>query len=65
MNWHTVKLDAADKLFSKLVRQRDGVCLYPGCIKKDNLQCSHYWGRRKESTRFDFDNADTLCATGS
>lgn len=59
MTWHKIKIDACDKLFSKIIRERDKHCIR--CGKVDNLQCSHYWGRRMESVRFDLQNADTLC----
>lgn len=57
--WGTVKRDKADKLFSEYIRKRDGKCVR--CGKTNNLQCSHYWGRRMESVRFDPLNAEALC----
>jgi len=50
----------ADLLFSEYIRKRDGKCMY--CGKKENLQCSHVYGRRWEDGRWDCDNAITLCA---
>lgn len=57
------KLRKADGLFSGLIRERDKRCLFPGCKVADisKLQCSHYFGRSKKATRFDFDNCISLC----
>jgi len=67
---YKVKLDKCDILFSKIIRLRDGECLK--CHRKGEpdkeglpiigLQCSHYFSRRNESTRFDEDNCMSLCA---
>jgi hypothetical protein len=58
-----VKLDAADKLFSLYIRKRAGnvceVCHRSG--ENVRLTCSHFFGRRKESTRFDPENCEALC----
>lgn len=55
-----IKIDPADKWFSLYIRERDGnKCRR--CGSQSGLQCSHFQGRRKESTRFDPDNADCLC----
>lgn len=55
-----IKLDKRDILFSKLIRERDGKCVF--CGRKDGkLECSHYWGRGNKATRFDPLNCDTLC----
>ena len=57
-----IRLDKNDILFSKIIRERaNGVCEY--CGKFDRLQCSHFHGRRKYSTRFDLDNACAVCFT--
>lgn len=61
MTWHKVKIDAADKAFSLYIRSRDKKCVHPLCNRTEFLQCSHFWGRGKESTRFDPENCDTLC----
>lgn len=59
-----VKLDKADKYFSLYVRNRDNwTC--QRCGKKyeegsPSLQNSHYFGRTKESVRFDPQNCDAL-----
>jgi len=60
-----MKRRLTDKLFSDLVRKRDSwtcqVCgkVYPPPTQA--LHAAHFWGRRKESVRFDLDNADALC----
>ena len=62
-HWQSkTKIDASDTLFSKLVRRRDKNCQVCGRLGIiDVLECSHFWGRRFEGTRFDFDNCDALC----
>jgi hypothetical protein len=70
MGWTSIKIDKADALFSKFIRLRDQACVRcgrKGHPDKDGnyiigLQCSHYWSRRNESTRFDPENCDALCA---
>lgn len=61
--------DAADNAFSQYIRLRDSRCVRCGSevvINDKGLpvshQASHYFGRGKESTRFDPENVDTLCA---
>lgn len=64
-----LKLDKADTTFSKYIRLRDKRCVRCGRMGHMNadgepingLQCSHFFGRSKESTRFDPENCDTLC----
>lgn len=65
---YKVTRDKADDVFSKYIRKRDGECRR--CHSKVSFnangdpvshQASHFQGRRKESTRFDEDNVDTLC----
>lgn len=61
-----IKIDAADKAFSEYIRRRDKKCMRcgrrgEGPLEIIGLQCSHYFGRRSESTRFDPENADALC----
>lgn len=60
-----IKLYQEDRLFSLFVRcrarwrcEKCGKIYPPGAR---NLQCSHFFGRRKKSTRFDPDNASGLC----
>jgi len=64
----SVKIDPADKVFSWWVRLRDmgcRRCRSPVKLSGTGLpvshQASHFQGRRKESTRFDPENVDTLC----
>lgn len=63
-----IKIDAADKYFSMYIRLRDGGCkrCYSPVRFNDkgdpvSHQMSHFQGRRKEATRFDPENGDTLC----
>ena len=55
-----------DKVFSNAVRVRDKwTCqrckkYYPEG-RRQGLHCSHFYGRAKYSSRFDFDNAEALC----
>ena len=63
-----MQLDAADVIFSKYIRLRDGRCKRcksPVVINMNgdpvSHQNSHFQVRRKEATRFDEDNADCLC----
>ena len=63
------KLRPADKEFSQYIRRRDGECVFKikcnGGLRDEEylktLTCSHFKGRRKESTRFDPENCDTAC----
>lgn len=60
-----VRIDQADKYFSLYIRYRDNwTC--QRCFKKyepvtNALHCSHFWGRARESTRFDPLNANAHC----
>lgn len=60
-----IKIDAADKFFSLFVRYRDNwQC--QRCFTKyepptNALHCSHFFGRARESTRFDPLNASAHC----
>ncbi len=60
-----IKIDPADKLFSLWIRGRDKWtcqrCHKVYLPKSPGLNNSHYWGRGKESTRFEPDNCDALC----
>jgi len=60
-----IKISVIDKLFSQYVRMRDKwTCQRcqreygPGEL---GLHCSHFHGRRKQSVRFEPDNAAALC----
>lgn len=48
-----------DKLWAKLIRDRDGRCWKCGSTEK--LHANHIISRRHKSTRFDLDNGFTLC----
>lgn len=63
-----VKIDKADRVFSQFIRTRDKECQRCHSLVEFNVkgepvthQCSHFQGRGKEATRFDEENADTLC----
>jgi hypothetical protein len=61
-----VKIDKLDRLFSEYIRRRailrKGGCEYCGKqVKWTELQCSHFIGRRKRSTRYDPRNAVGGC----
>lgn len=64
-----IKIDAADREFSIYIRLRDEVCQrcrrpgWPDAKGRPikGLQASHYFGRGRESTRFDPDNVIALC----
>jgi hypothetical protein len=66
-----VKIDKADELFSIYIRSRDGWCCQrcggnfglptKGDKNRSGLHCSHFHGRKAESTRFDPRNCDALC----
>lgn len=65
---YSVKRDKADTVFSQYIRTRDGECRRchsPVQFNDKGLpvthQASHFMGRRKENTRFDEENVDTLC----
>lgn len=68
-NMTYIKIDLADKTFSYYIRLRDGKCQRCGSLVRVNLKtnlptshhASHYFGRGKESTRFDPDNVCCLC----
>ena len=68
MGRYKVTRDKADDLFSKWIRLRDKCCKRCHSSVKINHkglpvthQASHFVGRRKESTRYDPLNVDTLC----
>src|SRR3989304_3584837 len=60
-----IKIRKTDSLFSKYIRKRDNYTCqrcekkYPE--KSQGLHCSHFFGRRAESTRFEPLNADAIC----
>lgn len=65
MSIHKAKIDTADRWFALFIKERDGwEC--QSCHKQlehdpGRLHNSHYWGRGRESTRFDPENCDALC----
>lgn len=60
-----VRIDLADKYFSLFIRYRDNWtcqrCLTQYEVGSQGLHCSHFWGRARESTRFDPENASAHC----
>ena len=72
MGWHDIKIRKSDFMFSRYVRTRDGWrcvctlshnCTVPGRTERaQNLHCSHFFMRGKESVRRDPRNADAFCA---
>ena len=60
-----IKIDLADKYFSLFVRYRANwrceFCLTPYPVGAQGLHCSHFWGRARENTRFDPENASAHC----
>lgn len=65
MAWKTHKTDKADSLFSLYIRHRDGwKCRKCGRYYEpptNLLHAAHFVGRGKENTRFNPDNAVSLC----
>jgi hypothetical protein len=60
-----IKIRPSDSVFSIYIRTRDNwTCQKCGASFSPptrQLQNSHFWGRGKESTRFDPENCDALC----
>lgn len=64
-----ITIDQADRVFSQAVRLKQGKCQRCGSLVRVNLKTrlpvshtlSHFFGRGKESTRFDLENCDVLC----
>ena len=69
MSWGKIRIDKADRTFSLYIRTRDDwTCQNPKCNRGfgegvGNLHNSHYWGRGRESVRFDPENCDAICAS--
>lgn len=66
MSWNTIKIDPADRYFSKYIRLKAKKCMNCGRRGEGKegvtgLQASHFHSRRKESVRFDTENVDVLC----
>lgn len=60
MSFGRIKLDPNDVLFSKMIRERDGACVFCG-RRYGKLENSHFWGRGNKTTRFNALNCDALC----
>lgn len=65
---YKITRDPADDVFSQYIRIRDKECVRcysPVQFNNKGMpishQASHFMGRRKEATRFEPDNVDTLC----
>ncbi len=66
-SWRGMKLRANDKKFRKFILARDEYTCqrcgtrYDPSQNLQGLHVSHFWGRGRENTRFDGDNACLLC----
>src|SRR3990172_983442 len=56
-----IRIDPLDELFSKYVRLRDDYTCQRCGAKSKNVQCAHFHGRARQSTRFDDKNCTSLC----
>lgn len=60
-----VRIDQADRLFSLFIRYRANWrcerCFKQHEVGSQGLHCSHFWGRARESTRFDPTNCVAHC----
>lgn len=61
-----IKRDCRDRVFSKYIRTRDGwTCqrchTYYSEERRQGLDSAHFYGRRNKGTRWDEDNAVSLC----
>lgn len=58
-----IKIDKNDKLFSIMIRERDGnKCVFCGRSSENySIQNSHFWCRGHKATRFSTANCDALC----
>lgn len=68
MSLRRIAIDKADKVFSIYIRLRDKKCVrcqsaieINGQGRPVSHQCSHFFGRRMETVRFEERNCDTLC----
>lgn len=61
-----IRIDKRDQIFSKLIRLR-AAWMCDRCMKffplGHGLQCSHFFSRRHQATRYDPDNAAAHCFT--
>jgi hypothetical protein len=65
-----IKISKEDQIFSEYIRTRDNwTCARCGRVckvgdeKLYRLDCSHFWGRANQATRYDEENADAHCFT--
>ena len=58
MSWGGIKRTAADIWFSKAIRASNPYCERCGKPADD---CSHFYGRRGNSTRYAIENCSALC----
>lgn len=70
MSWNSIKRRQADIEYSLYIRLKaNGRCEYCGKVcwyegsKYRQLEASHYFGRAKESVRFDDRNVHALCSS--
>ena len=57
-----LKIRKADSEYSKWLRKsRNYTCERCGKYEEGGMQCSHFYGRKSESVRFDQENTDVLC----
>lgn len=65
MSFFKVKIDKADRIFGYFIKERDNWrCVRCHAVYDRGSQafnCSHYFGRAHENTRFDPKNCDGLC----
>ena len=60
MTFGRIKIRPADTLYSQWLRRERPCCERCGSVKSN--QCSHFYGRANEATRFLPENTDVLCA---
>lgn len=56
-----MKITAADSHFSKAIKLRDDNTCQKCGIQRDRMECSHVFGRRHRTIRWDMLNAKALC----
>ena len=56
-----ISIDKCDKIWGKIVRERDRRCLH--CGNTQNLQAHHLFRRGISATRYNLDNGLTLCSS--
>src|SRR3990167_5661752 len=57
-----IRIRKADSEYSKWLRkERNWTCERCHRREEGGMQCSHFWGRKAESVRFDPENTDVLC----